>query len=84
MELRGDSSLVNTSLTPDPPLSLSELLHLVSLCLGRPLHRGDELLLLPHDLLLLHLDELVPLHHLNLDLLTTDVLLLLGCLQLVR
>ena len=66
------------------PVALSDGLHLVRLSLGGELHRGRQLLLLAHDLLLLDLDLLPPLHHLDLDLLVTDLLLNLGRLQLVR
>ena len=66
------------------PVALSDGLHLVGLGLGGELHGGRQLLLLAHDLLLLDLDLLPPLHHLDLDLLVTDLLLDLGRLQLVR
>ena len=66
------------------PVALGHSLHLVRLGLGGELHRGRQLLLLAHDLLLLDLDLLPPLHHLDLDLLVTDLLLDLGRLQLVR
>ena len=66
------------------PVALCDGLHLVRLGLGGELHRGRQLLLLAHDLLLLDLDLLPPLHHLDLDLLVTDLLLDLGRLQLVR
>lgn len=64
--------------------SLSQLLHLVGFGLGGSLHRGDELLVHADDLLLLNSDLLLPLHHLDFDLLQTDLLLLFGRLQLVR
>ena len=66
------------------PVALGYGLHLVRLGLGGELHRGRQLLLLAHDLLLLDLDLLPPLHHLDLDLFVTDLLLNLGRLQLVR
>ncbi len=65
-------------------MPLSQLLHLVGLGLGWPLDDGDELLVCPVNLLLLDGDLFLPLHHLDLDLLQADLLLLLGCLQLVR
>lgn len=65
-------------------LSLSQLLHLVGFSLSRSLHSGDELLVSSSDLLLLNRDLLLPLHHLNFYLLQTDLLLLFGCLQLIR
>lgn len=71
---RADHSLV----------SLGQLLHLVGLGLSGPLYDSDELLVSALDLLLLDGDLLLPLHHLDLDLFKTDLLLLLGCLQLVR
>lgn len=64
-------------------MPLSQLLHFVGLGLSRPLDRSNELLVCPRYLLLLDGDLLLPLHHLDLDLLQTDLLLLLGCLQLV-
>jgi len=64
--------------------SLSQLLHLVGFRLGRSLHGGDELLFSAVDLLLLNGDLLLPLHHLDLNLLQTDLLLLFGRLQFVR
>lgn len=64
-------------------LSLSQLLHLVGFSLGRSLHHSDELLLSAVDLLLLDSDLLLPLHHLDFDLLQTDLLLLFGRLQLI-
>ena len=74
----GSGSVIGHSL-----LSLGQLLHLVSLRLGRPLDRGDQLLLSAVNLLLLNGDLLLPLNHLDLNLLQTDLLLLLGSLQLV-
>lgn len=65
-------------------VSLGQLLHLVGLGLSGPLDYSDELLVSALDLLLLDRDLLLPLHHLDLDLFKTDLLLLLGCLQLVR
>lgn len=65
-------------------VSLSQLLHLVSLGLCGSLHRGGELLFRAGDLLILDDDLLLPLHHLDFNLLQTDLLLLLGRLQLVR
>lgn len=59
-------------------LSLSQLLHLVGFSLSRPLYSSDELLVCTLNLLLLNGDLLLPLHHLNFDLLKTDLLLLLG------
>lgn len=64
-------------------LPLSQLLHFVGLSLSRSLHSSNELLVCPINLLLLNGDLLLPLHHLDLNLLQTDLLLLLGCLQLV-
>lgn len=64
-------------------MSLRQLLDLVGLSLGGPLDGGDELLLRAGDLLLLDGDLLLALHHLNLDLLQPDLLLLLGPLQLI-
>lgn len=64
-------------------MPLSQLLHLVGLGLSRSLDRGDELLVRPSDLPLPDGDLLLPLHHLDLNLLQADLLLLLGCLQLV-
>lgn len=69
---------------PDHSLvSLSQLLHLIGFSLSRSLDNGNELLVCALDLLFLNGDLLLPLHHLNLDLLHTDLLLLLGSLQLV-
>lgn len=65
-------------------MSLSQLLHPVGFGLGGPLHDGDQLLVRALDLLLLDGDLLLPLHHLDFDLLHPDLLLLLGRLQLVR
>merc|ERR1719285_166434 len=45
------------------------------LALSREFNRGNQLLLFPLDLLLLNLNLLSPLHHLNLDLLLPDPLL---------
>ena len=59
-------------------LSHGQHLHLVGFGLGGPLHRGDELLVRALDLLLLDGDLLLPLHHLDLDLFQTDLLLLLS------
>lgn len=64
-------------------LSLGQLLHLVGFSLGRPLDCGDELLFCAVNLLLLDGDLLLPLNHLDLYLLQTDLLLLLGSLQFV-
>lgn len=64
-------------------VSLSQLLHLIGFSLSRSLHDGDELLVRALDLLLLNGDLLLPLHHLDFDLLHTDFLLLFGSLQLV-
>lgn len=65
-------------------LTLSQLLHFVGLSLSGPLHCGNELLIGPVNLLLLNGDLFLPLNHLDLYLLQTDLLLLLSCLQLVR
>ena len=62
----------------------SNLLHSVGLGLSGPLHCGDELLVCPLNLPLPDGDLLLPLHHLDLNLLQADLLLLLSCLQLVR
>merc|ERR1719285_1154267 len=50
------------------PLALSNCLHFVAFCLSREFNRGNQLLLL-------HLNLLSPLHHLNLDFLLPDPLL---------
>lgn len=65
-------------------LSLSQLLHLIGFSLRRSLHGSDELFLSAVDLLFLNSDLLLPLHHLDFDLLQTNLLLLFGGLQLVR
>lgn len=65
-------------------MPLSQLLHLVGFGLGRSLHSSDELLVSALDLLLLNSDLLLPLHHLDFDLLQTNLLLLFGRLQLIR
>lgn len=65
-------------------MSLCQLLHPVGFSLGRSLHSGDELLVSTLDLLLLNRNLLLPLHHLDFDLFQSDLLLLFGCLQLVR
>lgn len=64
-------------------VSFGQLLHFVSLGLSRSLHCSNELLVCAIDLLLLDGDFFLSLHHLDLDLLQTDLLLLLGCLQLI-
>lgn len=74
----GSGSVIGHSL-----LSLGQLLHLVGLRLGRPLDRGDQLLLSAVNLLLLNGDLLLPLNHLNLYLLQPDLLLFFSCLQLI-
>lgn len=65
-------------------MSLSQLLHLVGFSLGRSLHSGDEVLVSALDFLLLNSDLLLPLHHLDFNLLQTNLLLLFGRLQLIR
>lgn len=65
-------------------MPLSQLLHFVGLGLSGPLDSGNELLVCPVNLLLLNGDLFLPLHHLDLNLLQTDLLLLLGGLQLIR
>lgn len=65
-------------------VSLGQLLHLVGFSLSRSLHSGDELLVSTLDLLLLNGNLLLPLHHLDFNLLQSDLLLLFSCLQLVR
>lgn len=64
-------------------LALSQLLHFIGLGLSRPLYSGNELLVCPVNLLLLNCNLLLPLHHLDLNLLQPDLLLLFGSLQLV-
>merc|ERR1719220_881743 len=71
------------SLDHPGPVTLGHGLNLEGLSLGWQLHGGRQLLLLPLDLLLLDLDLLPPLHHLDLDLLVPDLLLYFSCLQLV-
>lgn len=68
----------------DSLLSLSQLLHLEGFGFCRSLHCGDELLVCTVDFLFLNCDLLLPLHHLNFNLLQTDLLLLFGSLQLIR
>ena len=65
------------------PLAFGERLHLVGLCLGRPLHNRNKLLVLSHDLLLFDLDLLASLNDIDLNLLRADLLLFFGALQLV-
>lgn len=67
----------------DSLLPFSQLLHLVGLGLRRTLHSGDELLFSAINLLLLNCDLFFSLHHLNFNLLQTDLLLLFGRLQLI-
>lgn len=64
-------------------MPLSQLLHFVCLGLSRPLYSGNQLFVGPVNLLLLDGDLLLPLHHLDLNLLQPDLLLLLSRLQLV-
>merc|ERR1719322_1360296 len=65
------------------PVTLGHRLDLVGLRLGGQLDSGDQLLLLPLDLLLLNLDLFPPLYNLDLDLLIPNSLLDLGSLKLV-
>merc|ERR1719225_706448 len=65
------------------PLTLSNCLHFVSFRLCWEFDGGYQLLLLPLDLLLLDLDLLPPLNHLDLDFLLSDSLLDLGGLQFI-
>lgn len=60
------------------PLSLSQPLQSVLLCLCRLLNFGLQLLLLADDLLLLQCNLLRALHHLNLHLLLLNALLGFG------
>lgn len=64
-------------------MTLSQLLHPEGFSLCRSLHNCDELLVGTLDLLLLDCDLLLPLHHLDFDLLHPNFLLLFGRLQLV-
>lgn len=65
------------------PLTFSQLFDLVSLRLCWSFDSGYQFLLLPEDFLLLHIDELPPLHHLYLNLFLSDPLSLTGCLKLI-
>lgn len=64
-------------------MSFGHLLHPVGLSLSGPLHCGDKLLVCPVNFFLLDGDLLLSLDHLDLDLLQSDLLLLLRCLKLI-
>lgn len=81
--LAGDRTGPSDEVGAHSLLSLGDLLDAVGFGLGRPLHGGDELLLLPDDLFLFDVDLLLALHHLDLDFLLADLLLLPGALELV-